>query len=246
MYHRFLYICIACLSLALLTGSVWAQPNNPQCREQLRLLLAEYGKIASSDALTIHYHQWQEQAGVPGPRTEHRLWTKGNRMRYENADYGFVQDGQHQIVIDHSSETIMIQDQAPQDATQGAEIRAFMNLSSAKQADSLAAIATAIVCEGFGRIRIDLPEKLKGQPQSIKRIVWEFDPLAKRMIRQDITYYASAEGPGELHDIYLYEELSLAVEDHDLPISGLVILYPDKALSPRFADYRVIDLRAKK
>ncbi len=244
-FHR-RHIWILVLTLAVLPQLGHSQVVSPACLEQVRLLLAEYGKVAASDALTIHYHQWQEQSGVAGPKVEHWLWTKGNRLRYENADYGFIQDGQLQIVIDRSSQTIVIQDQAQQDAAQGGEMRAFMNLPIAKQADSIAAIASAIVCEGIGRIRIDLPSQIKGMQQPLKSMLWEFDPLAKRMIRQVCTYYSSEDNPFELRDVYLYDALTQTVADGDLPENGLTLLYAGKSLLPAYAGFQVMDLRNKK
>lgn len=233
------------LGMALLGGVAIAQQVDAGCMDQLQLLLAEYEKVMASDALTIHYHQWQEQGGEVSSKMEHWMWIKGDRMRYENADYGFIQDSRVQVVIDHSSRSILLQDRAQADAAQGEGMRAFMDLPVARQADSIAAIATSIRCEAMGRMRIVLPPRIAGRAQPLKSLLWEYDPLARRMIRQVCTYYGSEDTEGEYSDVYLYDELSRTVSDRDLPADALALVYAGTALLPAYQGYEIVDLRSK-
>ncbi len=234
------------MMLALLTaGLAYTQNVDAGCLEHLRLLLTEYEKVVASEALTIHYHQWQEQAGEVGSKMEHWMWIKGDRMRYENADYGFIQDARVQVVIDHSSRTVLLQDRVAQDNAQADGMRGFMELPVARQADSIAAIASSIRCEALGRIRIVLPPRIAGKQQPVKSLVWEYDPLGRRLIRQVCTYYGSEDTEGEYSDVYLYDELSPTVADRDLPMDALSLVYAGSAVLPAYAGYEIVDLRSK-
>jgi hypothetical protein len=241
-YH--LLLLLACIGLPLV-GYTQAT-SEKACLDQLTLVMVEYGRLTASSTLFIHYRQWQEVSGQAGEKAENKIWIKGVRMRYENEFLRFFQDASTQVIVDLSSKSIVLQEVPKGAGNEGDDASGFFALPIQRQADSIFAVAKEVSCEGIGRIRVEFPERINGQRQNLKRLVCDYDPANRRLIRQVYTQYSPDGVSGEVSDVYLYDQLSNKVADADIPENVMLLVYSGKELLPEYQGYEVMDMRIKK
>lgn len=247
MKQRLTYLCILFAATMVLNGNVAAQAQKTSnCQEKLKIVLKEYGRLAESDALFIHYKHWEEIAGQVIQKETHKLWIKGDRLRYENYFFRFIQDSKVQVIIDKSSQTIVLQEISPEEGNQEGDMKSFLKLPISNQADSILSLAVKVNCGNEGRIEMSFPPSVNGKIQNLKSITWDYDSLSKRMIRQKYTWYSPVGVREERTEVYLYEALTDKILVGDLPENGLTLVYSGKELLPEYKDYKVMDLRMKK
>lgn len=215
------------------------QSDNDLCKEKITKITDRYNKMFGVEKFSFVMKTTITENGTPGEELVTNFWKNKNKFKIENPYMCMYQDEKYTIVILHDSKAIMLRN-----VDQGGRADPVLeSLTTGQQIDSLLRYSKTISCKEKNYISVTFPEKINGQPNSLKIVKIKYDPGKKDIQNIEYEFYSKQ---GEKKQFVKYSGYTTSFSSDILMGTALNKIYSGNKIKEKYKTYKVTDLRSKK